>query len=124
MDTHLFVRFPYASPVDLSGAEWLVLDPQVPAGQRTATQMLVILHEQDGGDFIASTGRSLSAAGPDRVFVSLNQFQLAGWSKDADGRLDLTRVGEIRVGWGGYFGREGEQVQFTLSPPQIGARRP
>jgi hypothetical protein len=35
-------------------------------------------------------------------------FRLAGWSKDDDGVLDPKRVACIRIGWGGYYGTEGE----------------
>jgi len=80
----------------------------------------VILHEEGGGDFLAATGRSLAAPGRERTFVAMSRFQLAGWSKDADGVLDPTRISEIRVGWGGYFGAEGEKVQFRVALPQVG----
>jgi hypothetical protein len=93
----------------------------VPAGQSTPSQILVILHEEGGGDFLAETGRSLAAPGRERTFVALSRFQLAGWSKDADGVLDTKRVGDIRIGWGGYFGAEGEKVQFSVALPQVGA---
>jgi hypothetical protein len=79
------------------------------------------VQEQDGGDFLASTGRSLGAPGHQRVFLPLNRLQLAGWSKDADGVLDLTRVSDIRIGWGGYLGAEGERVEFSVALPQVGA---
>lgn len=65
------------------------------------SQLLVILHEGGGGDFIAETGRSMAAPGRKCSFIALNRFQLAGWSKDADGILDLKRVSDIRIGWGG-----------------------
>jgi len=35
--------------------------------------------------------------------------------------LDLKRVSDISVGWGGYLGAEGEQVSFSVAPPQAGA---
>ena len=123
VDTHLFTQFHYAQPLDLSGAEVLALETWVPDGQKAPCQILVILHEQDGGDFIASSGRSLSVPGRDRSFLPLTRFELAGWSKakDRDGVLDLRRVSEIRVGWGGYLGAEGEKVQFSLALPQLGS---
>jgi len=34
---------------------------------------------------------------------------------------DLTRVSDIRIGWGGYLGTEGEKVQFSVALPQMGA---
>ena len=70
-----------------------------------------------------NSGRSLGSPGREVSFIPLNRFQLAGWSKDADGELDLRRVEEIRVGWGGYFGQEGESVEFTLASAQMGTMK-
>lgn len=120
VDTHLFTLFHYDQPLDLSDADCLAIETWVPDGQSTPNQILVILHEQDGGDFLAETGRSLAAPGRERSFVAMSRFQLAGWSKDADGVLDLRRVSDIRIGWGGYFGREQEKVEFSVAPPQVG----
>ncbi len=124
VDTFLFAQFQYPEPLDLAAADCLAIETWVPDGQTTANQLLVILHEEGGGDFIAYTDRSLAAPGRARTFVPLNRFQLAGWSKDADGVLDLSKVGEIRVGWGGYLGTEGEKIQFSLALPQAGVVLP
>jgi hypothetical protein len=120
VDTHLFTQFHYPQPLDLGNADCLAVETWVPDGQTTPNQILVIIHEEGGGDFIAETGRSLAAPGWDRTFVALNRFKLAGWSQDADGVLDLRRVGDIRIGWGGYLGAEGEKVQFSVASPQVG----
>lgn len=119
VDTHLFAQFHYPQALDLSGDDCLVLETWVPQGQSTLSQLLVILHEQDGGDFLAETGRSLASPGREQSIIPLGQFRLAGWSKDADGELDLRRVQDIRIGWGGYFGTEGERVHFSLALPQV-----
>jgi hypothetical protein len=121
VDTHLFAQFRYPQPADLSHADCLVVETWVPEGQRTPNELLVILHEDGGGDFVAHTGRSLAAPGRERSFLPLGRFYLAGWSKDADGTLDLKRVSEIRVGWGGYYGQEGETVVFGLSGLRMGS---
>jgi hypothetical protein len=121
VDTHLFLQFHYSQSLDLSDADCLAIETWVPDGQSTPSQLLVILHEEGGGEFIAETGRSLAAPGRERTFVTLSRFQLAGWSKDADGVLDLKRVGDIRIGWGGYFGVEHEKVEFSVALAQVGA---
>lgn len=120
VDTHLFLQFRYPQPLDLSDTDCLAMETWVPDGQSTPSQLLVILHEEGGGDFLAETGRSLAAPGRERTFVALSRLQLAGWSKDADGVLDLRRVADIRIGWGGYFGAEDEKVQFSVALPQVG----
>jgi len=120
VDTFLFTRFSQPQPLDLEAADCLILDTWVPEGQRTPNQILLIVQEQDGGDFLANTGRSLGTPGHQRVFLPLSRLQLAGWSKDSDGVLDLKQVKEIRVGWGGYLGAEGERVEFSVAMPQVG----
>jgi hypothetical protein len=121
VDTFLFTQFHYAQPLNLSTADCLVVESWVPPDQKTPSRLLVILHEDGGGDFIADTGRSLSGPGHERSYVPLSRFQHAGWSKDDDGVLDAKRVSDIRVGWGGYLGIEGERVQFSVALPQIGS---
>jgi hypothetical protein len=120
VDTHLFTQFHFAQPMDLGDADCLAINTWVPEGQSTPNQILVIIHEEGGGDFLAETGRSLAAPGWEQTCVALNRFKLAAWSKDADGALDLKKVSDIRIGWGGYFGAEGEKVQFSVALPQAG----
>lgn len=121
VDTFLFANLTFTNAIDLSRANCLVFDLWVPDGQATGNQILTILREKGGGDFLASTGRSLQAPGRQRVFVPLSQLQLAGWSTDRDGDLDLSRVDEIRIGWGGYTGTEGERVEFIFTLPEMGS---
>ena len=124
VDTHLFVRFHHNKPISMADVDCLVVDTWIPAGQKTRNEILLILHEEGGGDFIASSGRSLGLPGHERSFVPLDQFQHAGWSHDADGVLDLTRITDVSVGWGGYFGVEGEQVRFQVASPRLGLIAP
>ncbi len=121
VDTFMFLRFLFPEPLNLEGTECLILDAWVPQGQRTTTQLLAIVQEKGGGDFLASTGCQLGVSGHHRLVVPINRLQLAGWSKDVDGELDLKQVSEIRIGWGGYLGTEGESVEFSVALPQVGA---
>ncbi len=121
VDTHLFAQFHYAQPLDLKGTDCLAIESWVPEGQTTPNQLLVIVREQGGGDFIAETSRSLAAPGRERSLVPWSRFHLAGWSSDADGELDLTQVSDIRIGWGGYLGTEGEKIQFSVALPRVGS---
>jgi hypothetical protein len=120
VDTHLFVRFHHDPPQSLDTADCLVIDTWAPAGQKTRTEILVILHEQGGGDFIAGTGRSLGVHGHERTFLPLSRFQQAGWSQDPDGVLDRRKISDVSIGWGGYLGAEGEPVRFQVARPQLG----
>lgn len=117
VDTFLFVRLPVAQPGALADAAAISLETWIPPHQRTPAQLLIILHERGGGDFLAETPRSLGNAEHEHSLVPLSRFNLAGWSQDADGRLDPAAIDEVRIGWGGYHGVEGEQVTFTFAPP-------
>jgi hypothetical protein len=121
VDAYAFVRFHQQSPINLAADDCLLLDCWIPAGQQTRTSLLVILHEAGGGDFVADTGRSLASPGHARSFVPLSRFQHAGWTQDADGVLDATRISDVSVGWGGYLGEAGELVDFQIAPPQAGS---
>jgi hypothetical protein len=121
VDTFTFVRFLYPEPLDLAGTECLILDAWVPEKQQTGTRILVVVQEKNGGDFLADTGCSLGAPGYHRLFVPISRLQLAGWSQDNDGELDLRRVSEVRVGWGGYTGTAGERVEFSVGLPHTGS---
>lgn len=121
VDTFLFVTFRCERPADLTDADSIVVDTWVPAGQRTPGQILLILAESSGANYLAHTGRALSRPGRQQCFVPLSSFSLAGWSKeDPNGKLDLGDIGGISIGWGGYYGAEGEVVEFSLSAPRIG----
>jgi hypothetical protein len=121
VDTWLFLRFACEDAAALAKAECFVLDTWVPAGQGTPSQLLVILHEKTGADYLASSGRLLGAPGRQQSFIALDQFQLAGWAQDTNGKLDLDQIEEIRIGWGGYLGREGERIEFSTTLPQWGS---
>jgi hypothetical protein len=118
VDTFLFLRFQASGLGELDNAAAFILDTWVPEGQRAQTQILVILHEEGGADYLASSSCLLNVPGHQAAYLSANQFHLAGWAKDDNGRLDLGRVSEIRVGWGGYLGRNGERVEFSVALPQ------
>ena len=121
VDTHLFLSFKFQQPVDLSGGEALSLETWVPEGQAMPGELLVILRDKSGDNYVAHAGRPLSLAGRSRSFVLLSQFQLAGWSASrGGGRIDLSTVSSISVGWGGYFGAAGEKVEFATAVPQLG----
>ena len=118
VDTHLFMSFNYEQPLALGESVGLMIDSSAPEGQLTSAELLVFIHTKDGGDFIAGTGRYLNAPGPTRAHVMFSQFKPFGGSKQAKSTLDLSKVAAIRVGWGGYFGAEGEKITLTVKPPQ------
>ena len=55
-----------------------------------------------------------------RTFISLERFQLAGGWKDPQRRLDHRCIQDIRTGWGGWLGAEGETVEFSVCLLRLG----
>jgi hypothetical protein len=123
-DTFLFLMFEYPKPVSLAGADAVAFDLWTPDGQTTPTRFIAMLHDEDGRQYMASTARGLSGAGSGRVFVPLAVFGPAPWAKGPDGRLDLTKIKRVVIGWGGYLGREGEVVEFSTGQPMAVRRAP
>ena len=120
VDTFLFLTFDYPNGLDLSAAHCLVFDTWVPDGQRTPAQLLVMLGERGGASYVAHTARPLGSPGRVRSYVPIGSFRLGGWSKDANGRLDTDNVVAVRIGWGGYYGQDGETVEFSTGRPHVG----
>ncbi|NLX96688.1 MAG: hypothetical protein GXY83_10975 [Rhodopirellula sp.] len=116
-DTFLFLVYQYSRPLDLAAADGLAIHASIPPRQAAPTNLLVIVHEKDGGDFLANTGLTLAQTGQAQLIIPWSRFELAGWSKDPDGRLDRSKIERINIGWGGYFGTEGENVEFSVEPP-------
>lgn len=118
VDTHLFMSFNYTEPAKMDDSVGLVIDSSVPDGQHTPAEMLVFIHTKDGGDYIAGTGRYLNVPGMSRAYVMFSRFKPFGSSTKTKSALDLSQVAAIRVGWGGYFGVEGENITLTVNNPQ------
>lgn len=119
VDTFLFTAFTYPQPVDLSDVAGLYLRVSVPEGQKTPTNLLVFIEDADGTRYLGDTGRAMSLAGMRPSFVGINQFRPFSAAPGKVPGLDLTRITSISVGWGGYFGTEGEKVSYTVLPPQV-----
>lgn len=116
VDTHLFMSFALTEPAALADAAGLMIEASVPEGQRTPAELLVFLHTRDGADYLAGTGHFLNTPGTRRAYAMFSQFRPFG--DKAKAALNPADVTAIRVGWGGYFGAEGEPVSLTVKPPQ------
>lgn len=115
VDTFLFLNFAFSKPLDLTASEGLAIDAFTPPDQHTPAELLVFLNTAQGDRFLASTGRYLNEPGASRAYAMFSQFKPFGQTQRA---LDVSQVASISIGWGGYFGAEGEQITFTVKPPQ------
>lgn len=115
VDSWCFPELWFEKPIDLSAFAGLKIWTFVPEGQEgCGAGLLVILHEESGADYIADAHRPLSVGGWKASTLWFDSFQLAGWTKDTNNRLDLDTIRSIRIGWGGYYGRKDERVTFAI----------
>ncbi|MHB1456988.1 MAG: glycosyl hydrolase [Armatimonadota bacterium] len=119
-DTFAFLLFSYPQLLDMSATDLISFDTWVPEGQNSTAKMIMMLHEKDGGDYFIDTNRSLNASGYQKLIIPIDRFQLAPWSSDKDGQLNIKQIERIVIGWGGYFGNEGEKLEFSVGNPLIG----
>jgi hypothetical protein len=119
VDTHLFMDFTIDKPELLSSSGGFVFDVSLPEGQTADAQMLVMAATKGGAVFIASTGHYLNQSGAHRLHVGMSQFSLFKEGKsDVSKQLNLSKVNSVRIGWGGYFGQEGECITFNVQQPR------
>jgi hypothetical protein len=119
VDTYLFLTFAWPQDVDLTGAEYLVFDLEVPDGQGCGQRLLGILRDERGIEYLYDTQVALDGSGKVRAYLPVKGFVRAGWATNPGGTIDLSEIREIRMGWGGYKGREGEKVVFGTSVPRL-----
>jgi hypothetical protein len=79
--------------------------------------MFTILRDSEGNESIANTGILLSDSGERELFVPLSSFSPTPWGKGKP--ADLGKISAISIGWGGYYGEAGEELQFFTTPPHI-----
>lgn len=117
VDCFLFLSFLPYSPIDLRDVKFLRLDVAVPKGQKSPANLFVMLIDKNGTEYIANTGLVLSDSGENELFVPIYSFQSVPWKERAS--LDLEHITAINIGWGGYYGEEGEEIYFTTSAPEL-----
>jgi hypothetical protein len=115
VDCYLFLSFIFSEEVDISEASHLYFQISIPAGQKSPAHIFIFLRDKEGNESIANTGVLLSDNGERDLYVPLTSF--APWGKDKP--ADLKKISTISIGWGGYYGEEGEELVFSTTPPQI-----
>lgn len=113
-DAWVFPIFNLPAEIDLSKYKGLEIWSYVEAGKERNTQLQVQLIEEDGGTYILLPARSLRESGWRRDVLLLDFAQPTPWGPDPDGKLDLSKVRRIMIGWGGYSGRIGERLDFRI----------
>ncbi len=120
VDCHLFLMLQYEPALDLSREAFLRFTVIIPDGQPAAPQLLVIVTDRRGVQYWAETGISLGAPGKSNIVLPLSNFAHAPFSAGPAGPLDWSAITGIAIGWGGYFGNEGERIEFTSIVPAAG----
>jgi hypothetical protein len=119
-DTFLFAVFDYPKPVDLSQAAFLGFAAQIAKPQEASKPLLIVLRDAKGVDGLVETELGLGEVGTHDIRVSISRVAPAGWNKDPQQKLDMSAIVSLKVGWGGYYGKENETVEFAFSRPELG----
>jgi hypothetical protein len=119
VDTHQFAQFRFTPPLDLSAGDGLVVDVGVGEAQASAAKLYCIVVTSDGGQYITAPGRVLNAAGWGTSQLPWDRFTKAGWVQTGASELDPRAITGVSIGWGGYFGRAGEVIGFTVAAPRV-----
>ncbi|HOJ33227.1 MAG TPA: glycosyl hydrolase [Candidatus Hydrogenedentes bacterium] len=118
-DTFAFQSFSYPGNIDLSQATTLVLHVEIPSEQPCNQTLLVIIKNKTGSEYFADTGIPLSLPGKYVALVDLRNLRPVPWKSIPQTPIKLEEISEILVGWGGYLGKEQEEVEFSVSTPSV-----
>ena len=83
----------------------------VPGYAFPPTPMMMQLVERTGGVWLVELHPGANRKELSGLF---NLAHAAPWARDDNGRLDLSNVREILIGWGGYAGEVGQQHAFVI----------
>jgi len=108
--THGYDRSPF--PADAKGVAFRIRVPEANPG---SARLGVFLVTKDRTSFYAHTAVSLTKAGTQEVSCLFTEFFRHG--NRGTGTLRIEDVRQVNVGYGGYYGQEGERVTFDVSSP-------
>ena len=66
--------------------------------------------------YLAHCGRALAEKGRERSYVPFSSFGRHGHSGKT-AIFDPAKVRQFRIGFGGYFGEEGQTISYEVTPP-------
>ncbi|MGN0847796.1 MAG: hypothetical protein ACI4RA_10495 [Kiritimatiellia bacterium] len=119
VDTFAFLARDYARGPFPAGAKGVAFSVRVPETTGGGTRCGVFLGTEDGNQWYAQGRVSLSEKGEAEVAFAFAEFNLHGAKQGRrPARLRAEDVRRISIGFGGYFGREGERVVFEASEPK------
>lgn len=113
-DAWVFPIFNLPAEMNLDKYKGIEVWSYVEAGKEKNIDLRVQLIEEDGGTYILLPARSFRESGWRRDILILESAQPTPWGPDPDGKLDLSKVRKIMVGWGGYSGRMEEHIVFWI----------
>ncbi len=117
VDCFLFLSFLYSQPLNLRDVDCLSFRIFLPKGQGSPARLFAILRDGEGVDFLADTGLTISEGSTGDVLIPLGAFHAVPWGKGEN--LNWGNIVAISIGWGGYYGKEGEELRFSARPPAL-----
>ena len=116
VDTFMFLPFIYASSPYTAGMRGITFETEVKDEQAHAPELLVFAALEDGSMYLAHCGRTLADKGRERSFVPFSSFSRHG-NSGKTAIFDPAKVRQFRIGFGGYFGEEGQTISYEVTPP-------
>ncbi len=119
VDTYAFLARAYdRSPIP-RGGRGVAFEVRVPETTGGHVRGGVFLTTADGEQWFMSAPVSLSRKGKTTVSCAFVEFVRHGMPKGMKaGVLRAEDIRQIKFGFGGYFGKEGERVRFEVSEPK------
>ena len=116
VDTFMFLPYVYASSPYVAGMRGVTFETDVKADQAYAPELLVFASMEDGSMYLAHCGRTLADKGRERSYVPFSSFARHG-NAGKTATFDPAKVRQFRIGFGGYFGEEGQTISYEVTPP-------
>ncbi len=119
VDTFAFLSHQYARSPFPAGSKGVAFSVRVPETTGGSTRSGVFLLTEGGHAWYATGKVSLSEKGQADVSCAFSDFSPHGGSRGSrPTKLRVEDIRRINIGFGGYFGREGERVVFDVAEPK------
>lgn len=118
-DTFLFATFRFGQPQDMTRALGLELLLWGPGNQASPASCHVMVHDSAGHTWTAPLHVGVTDLGSKRLLVPFDSLHPASWVKQPEGAFDFTQVTDAVVGWGGYYGKKDERIEFSTALPAL-----
>ncbi len=117
-NTHQFVVRRLSEPLTLHPSDMIRITGAITQAPEEGPMLLCILRDRRGSEVFAPLNVPVSQGVRFDVLLPRSLFAPAGW-RDQPGVIDWTQIDSLSIGWGGYYGVEGQQLAVRTDPPRL-----